>query len=277
MAITEFAKQYHEKMFPGYVSKFLETDPEFIERFDSFAFDEVINQPGQEVDDKTRFMAILATLLGCQGIDEFRAMLPAALNFGVTPVEVKELTYQAVAYLGIGRVFPFLNTDFPDDIDAVSSATLSRSNGELKGNAQLMAEWMADEAGAELFAIQTENTYPIDYHETTDVAKQEQNANARPTLKTRIDGFDGYSTVYLVFPNWWADLPMALYSFFDEYDFSDKTLYVSITHEGSGFSRTVGTIQDLEPNATVIEGISIRGSSVPDSQDTVRQFVRGNQ
>ena len=108
MAISEFAKHYHEKMFPGYVSKFLETDPEFIERFDNFAFDEVINEPGQELDDRTRFIAILATLLGCQGIDEFRAMLPAALNFSVTPVEVKEITYQAVAYLGIGRVFPFL-------------------------------------------------------------------------------------------------------------------------------------------------------------------------
>ena len=108
MAITKFAKQYHEKMFPGYVSKFLETDPEFIERFDNFAFDEVINEPDQELDNRTRFMAILATLLGCQGIDEFHAMLPAALNFGVTPVEVKEITYQAVAYLGIGRVFPFL-------------------------------------------------------------------------------------------------------------------------------------------------------------------------
>ena len=108
MAITEFSKAYHEKMFPGYVSKFLKTDPEFIERFDNFAFDEVINQPGQELDDKTRFLSILATLLGCQGIDEFRAMLPAALNFGVTPVEVKETVYQAVAYLGIGRVLPFL-------------------------------------------------------------------------------------------------------------------------------------------------------------------------
>ena len=108
MAISEFAKAYHEKMFPGYVSKFLETDPEFIERFDNFAFDEVLNRPGQGLDDKTRFLAILATLLGCQGIDEFRAMGPAALNFGVTPVEVKETTYQAVAYLGVGRVFPFL-------------------------------------------------------------------------------------------------------------------------------------------------------------------------
>ena len=111
MAITEFAKEYHEKMFPGYKSKFLETDPEFIERFDNFAVDEVVNMldiGGKEVDGRTRHMAILATLLGCQGIDEFRAMLPAAMNFGVTAVEIKEITYQAVAYLGIGRVFPFL-------------------------------------------------------------------------------------------------------------------------------------------------------------------------
>ena len=105
MAITEKAKAYHEKMFPGYQSEFLETDPEFMERFENFAFDEVIGQ--DDLDDKTRFMAILATLLGCQGRDEFRAMLPAALNFDVTPVEIKEIVYQAVAYLGIGRVFPF--------------------------------------------------------------------------------------------------------------------------------------------------------------------------
>lgn len=107
MEISEFSKNYHEKMFPGYKSKFLETDPEFIERFDNFAFDEVIKQ--NDLDDKTRFMAILATLIGCQGIDEFKTIVPAALNFGVTPVEIKEIVYQAVAYLGIGRVYPFLN------------------------------------------------------------------------------------------------------------------------------------------------------------------------
>lgn len=106
MVITEKAKAYHEKMFPGYVSAFLETDPEFIERFDNFTFDEVVNQ--DDLDDKTRWLAILATLLGCQGIDEFKALVPAAMNFGVSPVEIKEVVYQAVAYLGIGRVFPFL-------------------------------------------------------------------------------------------------------------------------------------------------------------------------
>ena len=111
MATTDFAKEYLEKMFPGCESGFQRTDPEFIERFDNFAFDEVVNMPdigGREVDGRTRHMAILSTLLGCQGIDAFRAMLPAAMNFGVTPVEIKEIVYQAVAYLGMGRVLPFL-------------------------------------------------------------------------------------------------------------------------------------------------------------------------
>jgi 4-carboxymuconolactone decarboxylase len=93
-------------MFPGYRSGFLESDPEFIELFDNFAFDEVVNS--DDLDDRTRMVSILAALIGCQGIDEFRAMLPAALNFGVTPIEAKEIVYQAVAYLGIGRAFPFL-------------------------------------------------------------------------------------------------------------------------------------------------------------------------
>lgn len=107
MAISECCKNDYEKMFPGCVSGLSETDPEFVERFGNFAFDAVIHQ--DDLDDKTRFMAILATLIGCQGCDGFRTMVPAALNFGVTPVEVKEIVYQAVAYLGIGRMFPFLN------------------------------------------------------------------------------------------------------------------------------------------------------------------------
>ncbi|MBC1664172.1 carboxymuconolactone decarboxylase [Listeria welshimeri] len=106
MNITEQANQYHEKMFPGYQSSFLQTDPEFIERFDNFAFDEVIHQ--DDLEENTRFLAILAGLIGCQGIEEFNTMIPAAINFGVTPIEIKEIVYQSVAYLGIGRVFPFL-------------------------------------------------------------------------------------------------------------------------------------------------------------------------
>ena len=87
---------------------FKRQDPEFAERFEHFAFDEVVNEPGQQLDDVTRHLAILATLLGCQGIDAFREELPAALDGGVTPVMAKEVIYQAVDYLGMGRVLPFL-------------------------------------------------------------------------------------------------------------------------------------------------------------------------
>lgn len=107
--MTEAAKSYIEKMFAGNVPAEAADDPEFAELFGNFAFDEVVNQ--DELDDKTRFLAILATLHGCQGIDAYRVMAPAALNFGVTPAELKEITYQAAAYLGIGRVLPFLRAN----------------------------------------------------------------------------------------------------------------------------------------------------------------------
>ena len=85
------------------------TDPEFAERVEHFAFDEVVNEPGQQLDEVTRHMAILATLLGCQGTEVFRRELPQALDAGVTPVMAKEIVYQAVDYLGMGRVLPFLD------------------------------------------------------------------------------------------------------------------------------------------------------------------------
>ena len=107
MKLTDAAKAYAEKLFGGSAPKLAETDPEFIERFCNFALDEVVNQ--DNLDDRTRMMAILAALLGCRGIDTFKVMLPAALNLGVTPVEVKEIVYQATAYLGMGRVLPFLH------------------------------------------------------------------------------------------------------------------------------------------------------------------------
>ena len=104
---TKAAEEYCKKLFPDGIAGLEETDPEFLERFENFAFDEVVNN--DDLDGRTRMMAILAALLGCQGFDEFKELLPGALNLGVTPVEVKEIVYQATAYLGIGRVRPFLD------------------------------------------------------------------------------------------------------------------------------------------------------------------------
>lgn len=88
---------------------FYETDPEFMERMEYFTLEEVVKEPGQELPEDTRFLAILATLLGCQGLDAYKDMLDKALDSGLMPVMVKETVYQAVDYLGIGRVMPFLS------------------------------------------------------------------------------------------------------------------------------------------------------------------------
>ena len=85
------------------------TDPEFAERFEHFAFDEVVNEDGQQLPGETRYLAILATLIGCGGVDAYEEILPRAMENGVTPVMVKECVYQAVDYLGYGRMLPFLN------------------------------------------------------------------------------------------------------------------------------------------------------------------------
>ena len=85
------------------------TDPEFTERFEYFAFNEVVNEEGQQIPKTTRYLAILAVLIGCGGVDVYREMLLKALEGGITPIAVKEIVYQAADYLGYGRIFPFLN------------------------------------------------------------------------------------------------------------------------------------------------------------------------
>ena len=106
MAISEAARKNHEELFPGHVSTLKVTDPELIEYFDNFAFDEVLRYG--RLDTKTRLMVQLASMIACQALSEYRVMLGAALTAGVTPVELKEIVYQAVAYVGMAKVFDFI-------------------------------------------------------------------------------------------------------------------------------------------------------------------------
>ncbi|MDU4759444.1 MAG: carboxymuconolactone decarboxylase family protein, partial [Veillonella sp.] len=107
MAKSEFAQAYTERMFPDIASPAGYIDPEFEDLFENFAFHEVIIEDGCNVAAHSRFLAILATLVGAGATDEYSLMMPAALNFGVIPDEIVELIYQAVPYLGIGKVRPF--------------------------------------------------------------------------------------------------------------------------------------------------------------------------
>lgn len=105
--ISEAAHQTHEELFPNYKSTLKITDPELIEVFDNFAFDEVIAL--SKLDTKTRVMLILASMIGSQAVNEFKIMMGAALNLGVTPVEIKEIVYQAVPYVGMAKAFDFVH------------------------------------------------------------------------------------------------------------------------------------------------------------------------
>ena len=107
MAISERAQKVHDELFPDHASTLKETDPELIETFDNFAFDEVLEHGS--LDARTRLMAQLAALIACQAHSEYRVIVGAALTIGVTPVEVKEIVYQAVPYVGMGKAFDFIH------------------------------------------------------------------------------------------------------------------------------------------------------------------------
>ena len=108
MELTKAAIKNHEEIFPNHISTLQKTDPEFIELFDNWAFDEVISQ--SKLDTKTRMIMILASTIGSQALSEYKIMLGASMNVGLTPIEIKEILYQAVPYVGIAKAFDFIHT-----------------------------------------------------------------------------------------------------------------------------------------------------------------------
>ena len=169
------------------------------------------------------------------------------------------------------------NTDFPEGIDADTSASINLDGQDLKGNAQMMAEWIAEEAGCDTCEIVAEASYPADYDETVDQAREEQGAGDRPKIKDLSVNLADYNTIYLSVPNWWGDLPMPVYTFFDENDLAGKKIVLFATHEGSGFSGMVDTVGELEPDAEVVEALSVRGGDVTDQEQDIKQWVKDNQ
>lgn len=128
--------------------------------------------------------------------------------------------------------------------------------------------------GADLFSIQTSVDYPGDIDELIDYASSEQEEDVRPELTSHIENLDDYDTVFIGYPLWWYDLPQVMYSFFDEYDFSGKTLIPFDVHNGSRLSDTVETIQELEPDARVItDGFAISQSTVAEETESVAEEV----
>lgn len=142
-----------------------------------------------------------------------------------------------------------------------------------KGNTSIIADMIVEETGADVFEIQPKNPYPDIYDDCTDVAKQEQNDNARPEFIGGVENMEQYDTVFVGYPIWWGDLPMVVYSFLERYDFSGKTVIPFCTHEGSGLSGTNSSIESACSGATVLDGLAIRGSVAQNKQDEAKNDV----
>lgn len=170
----------------------------------------------------------------------------------------------------------YFTADENTEPDAVSSASVTEINGEEVGRVRAVADMIAQQTGGDLFSIQTSVEYPEDGGDLIDYAAEEQDENARPELTSHIENLDDYDTIFIGYPNWWGDMPMVLYSFFDEYDFSGKTIIPFNVHNGSRFSRTIETIKELEPGATVVEdGFTVSENDVADAQADVTDWLRG--
>lgn len=173
-----------------------------------------------------------------------------------------------VAYFSYGE-----NAQLPDGVDASSSASIQPWNGGITGNTGLAAAMIAEATGADIFSIRTAEPYPDTYDETIDKGQEERNAGARPELADHLENAQDYDMIFLGFPNWWGDMPMAVYTFLEGTDLSGKTIIPFVTSGGSGFSGTIEAIEELQPEASVLEGLSISGSQAAQAQEQVGQWL----
>ena len=140
------------------------------------------------------------------------------------------------------------------------------------GNTETVAQEIQAQTGADLFEIVPAEPYTDDYNELLDIAQEEQSSDARPAISETVD-LSSYDTVYLGFPNWWGDMPMILYTFLDEYDLSGKTIAPFNTSGGSGFSGSLDTIAEMEPEAEITEGLSLGDEEAEDCADDVAEWL----
>lgn len=161
-----------------------------------------------------------------------------------------------IAYFGV----------IEDGTDTAANASRVAAADGVVGNCQFIAQAIQQAVGGDLFAIETVQDYPGTHQPLLDFAYDELRQDARPELSSTIENPEDYDVIFLGYPNWNADLPMPLYTFLETYDFSGKTIIPFVTHGGSGFSRTISTISDLQPGATVLtDGLSVSRNSVPNA------------
>ena len=149
--------------------------------------------------------------------------------------------------------------------------------GELKniekGNTEVIAEYIQEFTSADSFKVESKVEYPEDYMKCIDVAKKELEDDARPEIKESLEDISDYDTVYIGFPNWWGTLPMPMWTQLEKLDFSGKTIKPFVTHEGSGFGKSLKDLDKLCSGAEIKKGLSIPGAKVYDVKDKVKAWI----
>ena len=187
-----------------------------------------------------------------------------------TPSEQESETSQESGNNALVVYFSMPETTTPDNMTQEEDNSVVVIDGEVLGNTQYVAYIIQENTGADIFRIEPEIPYPTDHDTLVDLAAEEQDSDARPAIKDHVENLEQYDIVFIGYPNWWGDMPMILYSFFDEYDFSGKIIVPFNTHGGSGFSNTISTIMELEPNATVDEdGFTVSRNNVQDAEPDI--------
>ncbi len=143
------------------------------------------------------------------------------------------------------------------------------------GNTREVANQIQRLTGGDLFEVVPANAYPKEYRATTEQAKKELNAGARPALKTaKLPNLAAYDTVIIAHPNWWGTMPTPVMTLLEANDLSGKKLAQVVTHEGSGVGRSGGDLKRLCPKSTVLDPTAIRGGSVKSAQGDIESWLK---
>lgn len=162
-----------------------------------------------------------------------------------------------------------------EDTDTNAGASRVIYNNELYGNIEFMANVIEQTIGGDKFEIKTIQEYPTIHKPLVDFADKELDNNERPELSMHIEDFDKYDTIFIGYPIWWGDMPMPLYSLFEEYDFKGKTIIPFSSHGGSLLAGTVSSIEELEPEANVIENaFTVSRDDIADNVGNVAEDIK---
>lgn len=157
------------------------------------------------------------------------------------------------------------------DVDATTSASVL-----IPGNTAIMAQFIQQQVGGDLFSIRVTEPYSSDYDECLDRAADEKAENARPELAETVDNMADYDIVFLGFPNWWYTCPMVIFSFVEQHDLSGKTVIPFVVHGTGGLSSTIRDLTAALPeDAAVLEPVGIYRDDMPQAEGTISAWLDG--